>query len=68
MRTHRSDMGKEALKVMDRNWDREDMQAYMTEEERSAWVKHQLNGSSFLYKFAEAKVRSTTKLSSFKAV
>ncbi len=60
-------MGKEALKIMERNWEREDMQAYTTEEERSAWVKHQLNRSNFLYKFAEAQVCGT-QLSSFKVV
>ncbi|KAK0488456.1 hypothetical protein IW261DRAFT_1413995 [Armillaria novae-zelandiae] len=51
--THQSDIGKEALRVMDRNWEHEDMKGYLTEEDRSKWVKEQLNGSQFLYKTPE---------------
>ncbi|PBK80945.1 hypothetical protein ARMGADRAFT_1039641 [Armillaria gallica] len=56
VRTYQSDIGKEALKVMERNWEREEMKGYTTEEERSAWVKQQLNGSWFLYKAPQEKV------------
>ncbi len=55
--THRSDIGKEALKILERNWEREDMQGYVTEQDRSLWVNKQLNGSSFLYKVQDDKVR-----------
>ncbi|PBK85228.1 hypothetical protein ARMGADRAFT_1087682 [Armillaria gallica] len=37
VRTHHSDIGKEALKVMDRNWEHEDMKGYLTDEDRSKW-------------------------------
>ncbi len=32
------------------------MQDYVTEQDRSLWVKKQLNGSSFLYKVQDDKV------------
>ncbi|KAK0227299.1 hypothetical protein EDD85DRAFT_794573 [Armillaria nabsnona] len=62
VRTHHSDIGKEALKVMDRNWEREDMKGYLTDKDRSKWVKEQLNGSRFLYKNPDENVKRALTL------
>ncbi|PBK81653.1 hypothetical protein ARMGADRAFT_1039168 [Armillaria gallica] len=56
VRTHRSDIGKEALKVMEWNWEHEDMKGCLTDEDQSKWVKEQLNGSRFLYKNPDENV------------
>ncbi|KAK0460893.1 uncharacterized protein EV420DRAFT_1477781 [Desarmillaria tabescens] len=53
IRTHRSDIGKEALRTVEHNWECQDMKKYATVEERSAWVTDQLKGSKFLYQYPE---------------
>ncbi len=35
------------------------MKRYSTEEDRSAWVKEQLNGSQFIYKTPDEMVRNS---------
>ncbi|PBL03186.1 hypothetical protein ARMGADRAFT_1021922 [Armillaria gallica] len=54
--THCSDISKEALKVMDQNWEHENMKGYLTDKDHSKWVKEQLNGSQFLYKNPDKNV------------
>ncbi|PBK71138.1 hypothetical protein ARMSODRAFT_1017061 [Armillaria solidipes] len=53
VRTHRSDIGKEALRTIERNWGRPAMATFITPEQCGAWVTEQLKGSKFLYQYPE---------------
>ncbi|PBK62831.1 hypothetical protein ARMSODRAFT_980459 [Armillaria solidipes] len=53
VRTHHSDIGKEALRTIERNWGRPAMATFITPEQRGTWVTEQLKGSKFLYQYPE---------------